>query len=76
MGAVFAAPYAVELLTGGIYQSRLVGYNTGLEVATGAALHAYASSGQVGGADIGSIEVKYKHFEMDSRAKHPLQSGF
>ena len=39
------------------------------------ALHAYAGSGQIGRANVGSLEIKYKHLKMDSRAHHPLQSG-
>lgn len=74
-GAVFSAPHAVELLTGSINQCLVVGEDSRLEVAAAAALHAYAGSCQVGGADVGCIEVEYKHFEMDSQAKHPLQSG-
>lgn len=67
-GAVFASPHAVKLLTGGIYQGRLIGQDSGLEVAAVTALHANAGPGEVGGADIGSLKVKYNHLEVDSRA--------
>ena len=71
-----SSPYAVEVLTSGIYQSSLVGKNSDLEVATVIALHSYAGSCKVGRANVGSLEIEYKHLEMDSRAQHPLQSGF
>ena len=75
-GAVFSAPYAVKLLTGGIYQRCLIGEDSGLEVATITAFHAYSGTCQVCGPDIGCLEVEYKNFEMDSRTQHPLQPGF
>ena len=67
-GAVGAAPYAVKLLAGGVYQGWFVGEYAGLEVAAVAALHAYAGSCQVGRANVGGLEIEYEHFEMDSRA--------
>ena len=66
-GAVFASPHAVKLLTGGIYQGRLIGQDSGLEVAAVTALHANAGPGEVGRANAGSLKVKYNHLEMDSR---------
>lgn len=66
-GTVLASPHAVKLLTGGIYQGRLIGQDSGLEIAAVAALHANAGPGEVGGADIGSLKVKYNHLEVDSR---------
>lgn len=73
---MFSAPYAVELFTGGIYQRCIIGKYSGLEVAAVAALQAYASTCHVGRANVRSLEIKYKHLEMDSRTQHPLQSGF
>lgn len=75
-GAVFASPDAIKLLTGGIDQRCFIGKYSGLKVAAVAALHAYAGTGQIGGAYVGGLEIKYKHLEMDSRTQHPLQSGF
>ena len=65
---MFSAPYAVELLTGRIYQSCFVGEYSDLEVATVIALHTYTGSCQVGRANVGSLEIEYKHLEMDTRA--------
>jgi len=75
-GTVFSTPYSVKLFTGGINQSCLIGKYSGLGVVTVTALHAYAGSGQIGRANVGSLEIKYKHLKMDSRAQHPLQSSF
>ena len=65
---MFSAPYAVELLTGRINQRCFIGEYSGFKVATVAALHAYACTSQIGRANVGSLEIKYKHLEMDSRA--------
>ena len=67
-GTVLASPDAVKLLTGGIYQGRLIGQDSGLEIAAVAALHTYSGSSQVGGTDIGCIKIEYKYLESDSRA--------
>ena len=75
-GAVFSAPHAIKLLTGGIYQRCLISEYSGLKVAAVAALHTYGGSRQVGGPDIGCLEVEYKNFEMEARIEHPFQSGF
>lgn len=72
-GAVFASPDAIKLLTGGINQRCFIGKYSGLKVAAVAALHAYAGSGEVGGANIGGLEVEYKHLEVNPRTEHPLQ---
>ena len=74
--AVFSTPYAVELLTGGLYQRGFIGEYSGFKVATVAALHAYACTSHIGRANVGCLEIKYKHLEMDTRAQHPFQSGF
>lgn len=66
-GTVLASPDAVKLLTGGIYQGRLIGQDSGLKIAAVAALHTYSGSCQVGRANVGSLKVKYNHLEMDSR---------
>ena len=58
-GAVFASPYAVKLLTGGIYQRCLIGEDSGLEVATITAFHAYSGTCQVCRANVGGLEIKY-----------------
>lgn len=46
-GAVLAAPDAVELLRGGFNKCRVIGEDTGLEVAAVNAFHDYSGSGQV-----------------------------
>ena len=70
-----ATPYAVKLLYGGFYESRVVGEDSGLEVAAVAAFHSYTGSGEVGGADIGSLEIKDQHLKMDARTEHPFKFG-
>lgn len=67
-GAVFSTPDAIKLLTGGIYQSWVVGEDSSLEVAAVAALHAYAGTGEVGRAYVSGLEVENQHLEMDSGA--------
>lgn len=68
MGAVFASPNAVKLLTGGIYQRFFISEYPGLKVAAVTALHAYAGTCQVGRAYVGGLKIEYNHLEMDSRA--------
>lgn len=53
-----------------------IAYFAPAKVAAVAALHAYTGTGQIGGAYVGGLEIKYKHLEMDSRTQHPFQSGF
>ena len=50
--AVGAAPYAVELIHGGLHQIRSVGEDARLEVPTVAAFHADARAGEVGRTDV------------------------
>ena len=69
---MFTSPYAVELLTGRINQRCLISEYSSLKVATVIALHSYAGSCKVGRANVGSLEIEYKHLEMDSWAQHPL----
>lgn len=64
---MLAAPYAVELLHGGVYQGRVIGEDSGFEVATVAALHAYSGASQIGGTYVSGLKVKYKYLEVDSR---------
>ena len=71
-----AAPHAVELLGGGFHKGWIIGEDAGFEVAAVAAFHSYSGSGQVGGADIGCLEIEDYDFEMDSWAEHPLQACF
>ena len=68
VGTVGAAPDAVELFGGGINQSLVVSQDAGLEVATVAALHSNTGTGQIGGAYLGVLEIKYKNIKMDSWA--------
>ncbi len=65
-------PDAVEVVGGGIRQRRVVGEDTGLEVAVVVAFHAYAGTCEVGGADVGFRAVENHYLEMHSWAKPPL----
>ena len=58
-GALFSAPHAIKLLTGGIYQRCLISEYSGLKVAAVAALHTYAGTCQVCRANVGGLEIKY-----------------
>ena len=73
-GAVTASPNAVKLLHGGINQGGVVGEDSGLEVASVAALHPYSGSCEIGRPDVGGGEVKNQNLEMHARAQHPLKS--
>lgn len=73
-GAVFAAPYDVELLWGSFNKSWVVGKDAGLEISAVTAFHANSGSGQIGAADIGRLKVEDPHVEVYPQAEHPLQS--
>lgn len=52
-----------------------IGEDGRLQIAAVIAFHAYAGSGEVGGADIGCLEVEDQYFEVYPRAEHTLQPG-
>ena len=66
-------PDGIEVVYGGIHQVRLIGEDTGFEVACADAFHAEAGAGEVGGTDISGLEVEDDYLEVDTRAKHSLQ---
>ena len=73
-GTVGSLPDGVEVVGGGIDKGRVVGEDTGLEVAVVVAFHAYAGTREVGGADVGGGAVENHYLEMHPWAESPLQS--
>ncbi len=69
-----AAPYGVELFESGVDEFWRVGEYAGFEVAAVGAFHAYARSGEVGGANVGCPEVENEDFEMDARTEHAFET--
>ena len=59
-----ALPDAVKVVGGGIYQRRIIGEDSGLEVAVVVAFHTHAGTSEVGGADIGHRAVENHYLEM------------
>ena len=73
-GTVGSLPDGVEVIGGGVYQRRLVGEDTGLEVAVVVAFHTHAGTREIGGADVGGGAVENHYLEMHPWAESPLQS--
>lgn len=62
------------MVDGGIHEVGLVGEDARLKVAGTGALHAEACASEVGGADVGGLEVEDDDLEVDARAEDTFQS--
>ena len=71
--AVFATPYAVEMLHCGFNKTRVIGQDSGLEIAAVSAFHAHSGSGEICRAYIGPLAINDDDFEMDAGTKHSFE---
>lgn len=71
--AMCSLPHAVDVVGGGIHQHGVVRKYAGFEVAVALALHAYAGTCEVGGADVRHGAIEYHYLEMHPWAESPFQ---
>ena len=72
--AVFADPYIVELVHRLFHDFGLIGEDARFEVALAVGFHADARTRKIRTSDINLMTVEDQHFEVNTGAKHPLQS--
>ena len=63
-----AGPDAVKLIHGSFYEFRIIGQDSGLEIAVPGAFHADAGAGEIGRTDVGQLAVEDQNLEVYARA--------
>ena len=63
-----SCPNRVELVNCRIHKGRIICQDASLEVSGAGALHANASAGKVGGADVGGLQVEDYDLEVNTGA--------